>query len=116
MKEYILLYKGVDPAWRTKSTPAELQALTEKWGAWMGGLQQTDRLVSGGSPLEYGGKAVAKGGAVVTDIASSELKELVTGYSIVRARSQDDAIAIAKTCPIMLHPEAVLEVREVMKL
>jgi hypothetical protein len=116
MKDYMLLYKGVDPQWLTKSTPAEVQALTDKWGAWMDGLQKTEQLASGGSPLEYGGKALTNGGAVLTDIRSGELKERVTGYSIVRASNEEEAIAIAKTCPVMLHPEALVEVREVMKL
>ncbi len=116
MKEYVLLYRGGDPNWRAKSSPQEIGAIMEKWGAWMATLQKTDQLVSGGSPLESTGKRLTKSGDVVTDIASSELKELVTGYSIVRARNIDDAVVIAKACPIHRFHDATVEVREVMKM
>lgn len=116
MKEYMLVYKGGDPSWRAKATKDELAAVMEKWGAWMGGLQKTDQLVSGGSPLHPTGKRMTGGGDVVTDINATELKELVTGYSIIRARNIEDALVIAKRCPIHRMKDAIVEVREVMPL
>lgn len=116
MKDYMLLYKGTDANWRKSSTPAEIGAAMEQWGAWMAKLQKTDQLVAGGSPLEYHGKRLAKNGSVVTDIAAAEMKELVTGYSIVRAKGADEAVEIAKSCPIFRFEGAVVEVREVMAM
>ena len=52
----------------------------------------------------------------MTDIAASEFKELVSGYSIVLAKDIDEAVAIAKDCPIFNYPEIVVEVREVTVL
>ena len=115
MKEFMLIYKGGDPDWAQNATPEEMEATMGKWGAWMGGLQANEQLVSGGSPLNYGGKRVDHD-AVVTDISTPEYKELVSGYSIVMAKDMDAAVEIAKDCPIFSYPGTQCEVREVMKM
>jgi hypothetical protein len=83
-----------------------------KWGAWLNGLGERGQLAAGGSPLEFTGKRLNKDG-VVTDLAASELKELVSGYSIVKADSLDKAIALARECPIFQHEGAIVEVRPI---
>ena len=115
MKEFMLIYKGGDPDWATKATPEEMGATMEKWNAWMGNLQQNEQLVSGGSPLHFGGKRVNKD-AVVTDISTPEFKEIVSGFSIVMAKDMNEAVEIAKTCPIFSYPDTLCEVREVVKM
>ena len=90
-------------------------AAMEQWGAWMGALQEKDQLVSGGSPLHYAGKNI-DADKVVTDIAASELKELVSGYSIVKAANIDAAVEIAKQCPIFNHAGIKVQVREVQQM
>ena len=104
MNEYMLIYQGGDPDWAKNTTPAEMAAAMEGWGAWMGDLQARDKLVSGGSPLHYSGKKISAD-KVVTDIAASELKELVSGYSIVKAADIDEAVELAKSCPIFHYPK-----------
>ena len=63
--------------------------------------------------MVYGGKRLA-GDGVVTDIAAAEFKELVSGYSIVRAASIEEALKIAEACPIFDYPGTTTEVREVV--
>jgi hypothetical protein len=111
MKEFMFLYKGGDPAWQQASAE-EKQAVMAKWAAWMGALGEKDQLVNGGSPLDFTGKKLTKDG-VVTDISASEFKELVSGYTVIKAKSYDDAIAIAKECPILHQPNAKIEIRAV---
>lgn len=115
MKQFMLIYKGGDPKWFETATPEEMGAAMEKWGAWMGKLQESEQLVSGGSPLNYGGKRV-NSDAVVTDISTPEFKELVSGYSIIMADDIDAAVEIAKVCPIFSYPGALCEVREVTEM
>ena len=112
MNDYMLFYKGGDKDWMTNTTPEAMAATMEKWGEWMGMLQEKNQLTSGGSPLDYAGKRLTADG-VVTDVSLSEIKELVTGYSIVRANNIDEAIEIAKLCPIFEYPDITVEVREV---
>ena len=115
MKEFMLLYKGGDPSWMENTTPEDMAASMDRWGAWMGKLQEDEQLVSGGSPLSYTGISLDKDG-VITDLASVEIKELVSGYSIIRAASIEDATAIARKCPIFEYPSITVEVREVMQI
>lgn len=115
MKEFMLIYKGGDPEWMQNTSQEDMVASMDHWGEWMGKLQEKEQLVSGGSPLNYSGKRITAD-SVVTDIAASEFKELVSGYSIVSAKDIDEAVAIAKDCPIFNYPEIVVEVREVTVL
>ncbi len=111
MKEFMLIYKGGDPDW--KDAPAEKkQEVMAAWGQWMEALGSKGQLVTGGSPLDFAGKRVTKDG-VITDIAASEFKELVSGYSIIKAKDYAEASQIAKTCPIFRMKEAIVEVRGV---
>lgn len=111
----MLIYKGGDPDWFAKATPEEMGATMQKWDAWMGDLQSKEQLVSGGAPLNYGGKRVDMDG-VVTDISTPEFKELVSGYSKIMAEDMDAAVEIAKVCPIFSYPGTTCEVREVMNM
>jgi hypothetical protein len=113
MKEFMFLYKGGDASWMTNMSADDKKAVMAKWGAWMGALTEKGQLVTGGSPLEYTGKRLLKKDGVLTDIASAELKELVSGYSIVKAESYEQAAAIARECPIFRMEGAVVEIRAV---
>ena len=115
MSNYMLIYLGGDPEWTMKTTPEEKAAAMQNWMQWMETLQAKDQLVSGGDPLNYGGKRLNAEG-VVTDIAAAEFKELVSGYSIVKAASFDEAVEITKTCPIFNHPGCSVEIREIMEM
>lgn len=114
MKDYMLIYAGGDPDWAQNTPPEEMAASMERWGVWMAKLQQDNQLVSGGSPLHYGGKRIKDG--IVTDIAAAEFKELVSGYSVISANDMDEAIKIAKACPIFEYPDITVDVREVQQM
>ena len=114
MQEYMLIYQGGDPEWHEKTSPEEIETMMAKWEVWMTELSEKGKLVSGGDPLHYSGKRITPEG-VVTDIATSELKELVSGYSIVAANTIDEAVDLAKQCPIMDHADIIVEVREVLR-
>jgi hypothetical protein len=115
MKEFMFLYKGGDQTWL--SAPAEEKAaVMGLWGAWMTKLGEKGQLVTGGSPLDYSGKRLLKKDGVLTDIASSEVKELVSGYSIIKAESYEQAAAIARECPIFRVPNSLVEIRPVLAM
>lgn len=113
MKEFMLIYKGGDPDWMANTTEQEMAKSMEKWGAWMAQLEATEQLVTEGAPLDYSGKRLSND-KVETDIAAAEFKELVSGYSIIRANNIDEATSLAKTCPIFDYPEVEVEVRQIM--
>ncbi|MEM0909359.1 MAG: YciI family protein [Pseudomonadota bacterium] len=114
MQKFMFIYHGGDPEWHASANEEELMAGMKEWETWMEALSAKGQLVSGGDPLEYSGKRLnAKG--VVTDIASAELKELVSGYSVVSAESIDEAVEIARTCPIWQYPHTTVEVRPIQE-
>ena len=41
-----------------------------------------------------------------------EAKEIVNGYSIVQTATMDEAVRVARECPISLMPGAIIEIRE----
>jgi hypothetical protein len=111
----MFVYKSGDPNWAPPSSPEQKQAVMARWGGWLESLGKKGQLVSGGSPLEFGGKRLKKDG-VVTDIAASEFKELVSGYSIIKAANYDEAVAIARECPIFQTEGTTVEIRTVISM
>ena len=112
MKDFMFIYRNGDSTWMERATPEQIQEVMAKWGAWLGALSGKGQLVSGGSPLERGGKRLHKDG-VVTDLAAAELKELVTGYTIIKAESYEQAAVIGRDCPIFRDPGASVEIRTI---
>ncbi len=115
MYDYMLIYKGGDPKWIENTSQEEMAASMQRWEAWMGALAAKEQLVSGGSPLDYSGNSISSDG-VVTDLSSAELKELVSGYSIIKADDLEQATKLAKECPIFEYPNITVEVRQVMNV
>ena len=110
MKDFLFVYRN-DYANQPVGSPEEMQAVTKKWMDWIGGIAAQNKLVDRGNRLTSDGKVVRPGN-VVTDGPYTEIKELIGGYSAVRADSYDEAVEMAKGCPIYDFGGNV-EVREI---
>ena len=99
---------------RLTQSPEEWQANMQKWGQWIGSLQQSGTYVSG-DPLQGTGKQVSGSQKVVTDGPFTEAKEMVGGYIVVHANDIDHAVAISLGCPIF-EENGHLEVRPIQKM
>jgi hypothetical protein len=97
MAEYLFLFRG-GMQHEAGSSPADLQASTQKWLSWIGGIGKAGQL-KGGQPLEDGGKVIAGTKRVVTDGPYAEAKDIVGGYLIVTAKDLAAAYELAKGCP-----------------
>ena len=106
MAKFILLCRG------GQVSDQQRGAHMQKWGAWMGGLAQSGKL-AGGEPLQGGGKVISGGGSKVDNAGSSA--DAVNGYILVNAPSLDEAVNIAKGCPL-LEIGGNLEVRETVDM
>jgi len=111
MTEFVFLYRGGE----RPTSPEQGQQVMQQWMEWFKGLAAQDRVVDRGQPLEPGGKVVQAGSKAVMDGPFTETKDLVGGFSIVRASSLDEAVELAKGCPI-LERGGHVEVRPVMQL
>ena len=90
MATYVLLYKGGS----MPESPDEVNRVMQAWGEWFGSIG-TD-LVDGGNPFGSA-RSIANDGTV-TDGGGSAL----SGYSVIKAASLDEATATAKRCPVLL--------------
>ncbi|MDB4977064.1 MAG: PhnB protein [Myxococcaceae bacterium] len=89
-------------------SPKEMQTILASWQAWKAKFK--DHIVDLGDALKPGGKVLEAG--IVTDGPYPEAKEVVGGYSLIAAESYEQALEIARECPIASLPNARIEIRE----
>lgn len=106
-KKFLLIYRSPLASEQTAPSPAEMQAILEQWGAWK---KAFPNIVDMGDALFPTGRHI-KGGTL-TDGPVVESKEIVSGYSIVEAPNYDEAVKVARACPINHSPGSYIEVRE----
>ena len=111
MKEFALIFRISDNgSSAAQLTPAQIQERGTVWANWMGGIAARNQLVNGGSRLGLKESKTVKADKSVTDGPYVEVKEFINGYIIIRANSVDEAVEIAKECPI-LYGGGKVEVR-----
>jgi hypothetical protein len=111
MKDYLLVYRA-DLSFMANRTPEEMQAMSKRWMDWIGSIAAQNKLTDRGNRLAGTGKVI-KGDNTVTNGPYAEIKESIGGYSIVKADSYEEAVELAKGCPILTLPGGNVEVREI---
>ncbi len=91
MSDYVLLYNG-----GKVPEGAEAEKSMAAWIAWFQGLG--DKLVSQGMPFTPNVKSITSMGKVT----NSPIGSMVNGYSIIKADSIDAAVALARSCPVLM--------------
>ncbi len=112
MKEFMMLFRDTPNPSATAPSQADLQAEIKTWNDWIGGIAAQDKYV-GGEQLSYEGRIV-KANNIVTDGPYAEIKEIIGGYIIVKAADYDEAIEIAKGCPIF-DTDGNVEIRDFVR-
>jgi hypothetical protein len=110
MKDFLLIYRSEFSTVPTAS-PEQMQAMTKKWMDWVGSIAAQNKLTDRGNRLTTDAKVV-RPDDLVTDGPYMETKEAIAGYSIVKTETLDEAVEIAKGCPVFLVGGSV-EVREI---
>ncbi len=108
--DFLYLFRGgADPK---QMSPEQMQQNMNKWFAWIGELRNQGRFKAG-EPLGDAGKVLSgRTGQTVTDGPFVEGKEEVGGYLIVSANDLNEAVRLAKDCPI-LENNGTVEVRPI---
>lgn len=110
MKDFMFIFRGgLDPM---TASPEDMQDNMQKWFGWVEDLKQRN-IYASGEALHPGGSTVRTQN-VVTDGPFAESKEIVGGFFVVKAKSLEEALELAKDCPDLPLGGSV-EVREVMK-
>ena len=109
MPEFAYLYRGGS---RPESAEQSQQVM-QKWIAWFKDLAAKGHVVDRGQPLERSGKIVQ--GRTVTDGPFAEAKDVVGGFTLIKAKDVAEAAELAKSCPIHERGGHV-EVRPIMQM
>ena len=90
MAKYLFVYHGG----KVPETEQEQAKVMDAWGKWFGSMGSA--VIDGGNPV---GKSstVQSNGSVVNNGGANP----VSGYSLVEGSSLEDALAMAKGCPIL---------------
>lgn len=112
MKEFVLIFRNsVNP--EIKPSAEQMQQVLTNWMNWMGSIAAQDKLVDKGNRLSMTEAKTVGAGNVITDGPFTEIKEFINGYLIVKTSTIDEAVEIAKECPILTIGGKV-EVRKVV--
>jgi len=108
MAEFILLFRkditAPDPS------PEEWQELGKLWWQWRTELEKQNKIASAGNRLSKGGRVVKQKGTV-TNGPYAEIKEGLAGFMVIHAADFEEAVSLAKECPI-LRQGGNVEVRQ----
>ncbi len=99
MANYLLLYRGGG----MPTTDDDKKKVMDAWGAWM--QQCGENLVDAGNPC-------SNAQSVTKDGASEVSGERVTGYSVIKADSMDDAVHAASMVPLVVDGSGRCDVYE----
>lgn len=91
MANYLLLYSGGS----MPASEAEQKAVMDDWMAWFGKLGSA--VVDGGNPTSPMAKSIASDGRV----SDGPVGSMISGYSIIKADSLDEAATLARGCPVL---------------
>ena len=112
MNEYVFLYRR--PA--KDRTVQQMQESMVKWQAWFKQMGDSGHLANYGQPLDTkGGRVVKDHKGSYTDGPYAETKDLVVGFSVIRARDYDEAVALTSGHPIF-DQDGMIEIRPVFKM
>jgi hypothetical protein len=115
MADFLFLYRNTEAEAREfMGTPEAAQASMKLWMAWMQELDAKGHLKSRGEPLERTGKVMTGPKKQVTDGPFAEAKDIVSGFSIIQAKDEAEALELARGCPVLRGAGSV-EVRPIMK-
>jgi len=108
MNEFLLVIHRDLKSKDASPSPEQMQAAIKPFQDWIGGIAAQNKLV--GQPKRWDGDGrVIKQNTVING-PYAEIKESIGGLFLIRAEDYDDAVEIAKGCPV-LQWGATVEVR-----
>ncbi len=102
MKKYMLLFRGQE------GVDASEDALHERIQMHINWIEKLGDQHIDSQRLEEHGAHILNYNTVETDGAFIEAKEIILGYTIVAAKNLDEAIFLAKTCPLLNYFEIMV--------
>ena len=111
MKQFMMIFIGADYS-DLGLSPEELQCRMGKWFAWNDKMEKAGIVVSG-EALTPQIRRISGANRTVSDLTSTEAKEIVGGYYTVKAKDFDAVQEIAQDFPDY-DLGGTVEIREIM--
>jgi len=109
-----LLFLYSEPDAFNETSPAEMQAIIQKYRDWRLGLQKTGVIVGGEKLQDGSGRVMRRTGGGETSVVDgpyTESKEIIGGFFEIQVENYDQAVATASDCPHLEY--GTIEIREV---
>jgi hypothetical protein len=108
MPKYLCLQRALPGGAGEQPSPAQMQAMYEKFNAWRESVKENLIDLGGG----LGASRLVTAGPA-PDGPFVEVKELVGGYMVITATNMDEAIEVARGCPGLVQAGSGVEVFEI---
>ncbi len=89
-------------------SPAQMKEALPPYQEWIAGMATSEKLVSAPKRWDLNGRVITDNG--IKEGPYAEQKESLGGLILIKAKDYDEAVAIAKECPIIQYG-AIVEVR-----
>jgi len=109
MSKFIYLFRSNQTAYQSMS-PEQMQQNLKKWMDWKDTLEKNGHVTQFGERLDGTGKVIKGKAKSVTDGPYIEVKDFIQGYLLVEAKDLDQAVELAKGCPIF-ERDGTVEIR-----
>jgi len=111
MKEFILLFRMDITTPEAQPTPGQMDIYMQDWMEWINDISAHGQLADGGNHLSNSGTVLRSMNRINGEPYTSN-NESVSGYIIILAKNEKDALSIARKCPILSGEGTSVEVRE----
>lgn len=112
LQDFMMLFR-LEPNMNYQPTANDLAEQKKQWGSWIGGIASQAKLVTT-NQLGFEGKQVDADLSVKEGIHMAN-NTIVGGNMVVKAQSIDEAMDMAKGCPILAMGGSV-EVRSIIPM
>jgi hypothetical protein len=109
MANFMYLFRTNPSVYRSMS-PEEMQRTMKKWMEWKDALERNGHIKVQGERLDASGKVIRGKAKAVTDGPYVEVKDSIQGYMLLEATDIEQAVDLAKGCPV-LEREGTVEIR-----
>ena len=109
-EEFMMIF-SFTPDFSNQPNQEDLDQMQQSWGKFIGNLAVSEKLVSS-HQLSFNGVQIAADHSITEGINIADGKT-IGGNMIVKAASLEEAVELAKACPILYAPSGNVEVREI---
>jgi len=111
LKEFVLMFRMNITTPEAQPTPEQMEVYMKDWMEWINDISACGQLADGGNHLSNFGTVLRSNNRTIEEPYISN-NEAVTGYIIILAKNEKDAVSIARKCPILMGEGTSVEIRE----